>query len=187
MFVHWFNYDHARDYTFLSWYDSLEGQQLATDGFFYMGNGRKVVCCGCFKEITVDNYSTTRRIHEEARPTCKLFRVIHMISGVPTPLTYGAHGYDQEMAKAWTQYSLRKSYDLRFDTFEEWNHPLITAEEAAMNGFIYSGFGDAIECSYCRVHINQPDTQNLRELHEKLSSHCKFVRNYDTEDTLVFE
>lgn len=186
MFAHWFNYDESRGSTFNSWHTPSEGDQLASDGFFYMGNSKNVVCCGCFKEVQVDIASSARREHEKKYPSCKLFRVIHMIEGVPTSITYGTHGLDQEVQKAWNQYTLRKSYTQRLDTFTGWTHPIITAEDAAYHGFIYSGIGEDIECTYCRVRINHIDSSDLKELHETLSSHCKFTRTYDAEDSFIF-
>jgi hypothetical protein len=119
-----------------------------------------------------------RQEHLEENPGCRIFRTIYSIRGSPHCLSIGLDVYDDDMKKAWQQYVYQIDYNERLITYPDvWETSKVTREMASFWGFIYTGIGNSIECTYCHCIFDDPIDNDLTTIHKERTPNCIFINN----------
>ena len=182
--IHWFHYDGARHFSFNSWSTDAEAEKLANDGFFYMGRGRDVICCGCGEVLTVTDADKTREDHAAQAVTCHLYRFkINTPSG-PARVTVSVRdGTDSNLRRLIEADALQKSINRRYLTYTYRDDNPSFYRKLAINGFASSGCGVQSECTYCHFFVTHlVDPSESQQSHATHSPDCIFIKPLDEID-----
>lgn len=122
-----------------------------------------------------------REIH--VGPPCLLATYEELKKTHNLPDLNAKSGSDYEIARVPKRPELA-GYDDRLNTFVEWPISLaVTAEELAMAGLFYKGFGDKVECYCCGVIFKQwlPGDDPWKA-HARWFDACKYLRTHKGTD-----
>ena len=183
--IHFFHYDACRTLTFTSYMSADSGYSLADQGFWYSGNGEKVICCGCGWEFLPRKSVSARSDHLYENPNCHLFRFSIVHGGELQHVTMGlTDGLEEKVARMLGTDVMKRSYKARLSTFDTQSSVSETLRaELADNGFYMGSHAKPI-CSYCQVLY---DLSNRKEgevfnNHKAMAPHCIFSRGIDVTD-----
>lgn len=150
--------------TFTNWpHSSPTPQELASNGFYYLGRGDEVRCVFCKVEImTWEEGDDPAVDHERWSPQCPFVR---NQCNDPSPFNPPAHPRLATVAA-------------RLRTFEDWPRCIEQRpEQLAEAGFFYTGRGDKTLCFYCDGGLKDWEVGDVPwEQHARWFGDCKFVR-----------
>jgi Inhibitor of Apoptosis domain len=66
----------------------------------------------------------------------------------------------------------------RLESFVNWPKPFISVRELASNGFYYTGYGDVVECNFCRLRLHKwLADDDVEEQHVIHAPYCPLLVN----------
>ncbi|XP_026734129.1 baculoviral IAP repeat-containing protein 3 isoform X2 [Trichoplusia ni] len=172
--------------TFEKWPVSfLSGEQLARNGFYYLGRGDEVRCAFCKVEIMrwVEGDDPAKD-HQRWAPQCPFVRKLG--GGVNTDS--GAAGRDECGARAAPTSTPSRmpgpvhpryaSEAARLRSFKDWPRCMRQKpEELAEAGFFYTGQGDKTKCFYCDGGLKDWENDDVPwEQHARWFDRCAYVQ-----------
>lgn len=192
-----YNVDHAPDMrreeerlkTFDKWpVDFLPPDQLARNGFYYLGRGDEVRCAFCKVEIMrwVEG-DDPGKDHQRWAPQCPFLRRLAGAGNVPLEAPT-ADGHDECGSRAPANstpvrmpgpvHPRYASEAARLRTFKDWPRCMRQKpEELAEAGFFYTGHGDKTKCFYCDGGLKDWESDDVPwEQHARWFDRCAYVQ-----------
>lgn len=162
--------------TFVNWPHSfLRPEDLAKNGFYYLGRGDEVRCAFCkveiMKWIEGDDPASD---HQRWAPQCPF------LAG---PSTVEPVGRDECGVRAQSinmpgpVHPKYASQDARLRTFKDWPRSMRQKpEDLAEAGFFYTGHGDKTKCFYCDGGLKDWEEDDIPwEQHARWFNRCAYV------------
>lgn len=173
--------------TFEKWPVSfLSGEQLARNGFYYLGRGDEVRCAFCKVEIMrwVEGDDPAKD-HQRWAPQCPFVRKLNGTAAADT----GSSGQDECGARAAPSgtspprmagpvHPRYASEAARLRSFKDWPRCMRQKpEELAEAGFFYTGQGDKTKCFYCDGGLKDWENHDVPwEQHARWFDRCAYVQ-----------
>ncbi|XP_041979976.1 baculoviral IAP repeat-containing protein 2 isoform X1 [Aricia agestis] len=176
--------------TFDKWPVSfLSPEQLAKNGFYYLGRGDEVRCAFCKVEIMQwvegDDPATD---HERWAPQCPFLRRHDGARSIPADIPPTVDGRDECGAKVpptatgtrlpGPVHAKYASMAARLQTFADWPRSMRQKpEDLAEAGFFYTGNGDKTKCFYCDGGLKDWENDDEPwEQHARWFNRCAYVQ-----------
>ncbi|AAK85590.1 IAP-3 [Epiphyas postvittana nucleopolyhedrovirus] len=152
--------------TFVNWpVTFLTPEQMATNGFYYLGRADEVRCAFCKVEIMHwQEGDDPAKDHQKWAPHCPLIRNAHKQNELQVELKGPKHPkYASEAA--------------RLKTFEGWPRSMKQRpDELAEAGFYYTSRGDKTLCFYCNGGLKDWENDDIPwEQHARWFSNCGYL------------
>ncbi|KAL4716153.1 hypothetical protein ACJJTC_013930 [Scirpophaga incertulas] len=179
----------ARIKTFEKWPLSfLTAEQLARNGFYYLGRGDEVRCAFCKVEIMRweigDDPATD---HRRWAPQCPFLKKHANLSTVPQETNTSAGRDECGVRAPQTTSPVRMpgpvhpqyaSEAARLNSFKDWPRCMRQKpEDLAEAGFYYTGQGDKTKCFYCDGGLKDWEDDDIPwEQHARWFNRCAYVQ-----------
>lgn len=164
----------------------ISPDQLARNGFYYLGRGDEVRCAFCKVEIMrwVEGDDPASD-HQRWAPQCPFLRKIN--GNNPTTDVASSTGHDECGVRAPAPSSVRMpgpahpryaSETARLRSFKDWPRSMRQKpEELAEAGFFYTGQGDKTKCFYCDGGLKDWEEDDVPwEQHACWFDRCAYVQ-----------
>ncbi|KAJ8716649.1 hypothetical protein PYW07_003276 [Mythimna separata] len=177
----------ARIKTFEKWpVTFLSGDELARNGFYYLGRGDEVRCAFCKVEIMkwVEGDDPAKD-HQRWAPQCPFVRKLGSSASSET----SSNGRDECGSRAATSsttpprmtgpvHPRYASETARLRSFQDWPRCMKQKpEELAEAGFFYTGQGDKTKCFYCDGGLKDWENDDVPwEQHARWFDRCAYVQ-----------
>lgn len=164
----------------------LSGDQLARNGFYYLGRGDEVRCAYCKVEIMRwMEGDDPAKDHQRWAPQCPF---VKKLGGSGSSDTSGSGrdecgsrtptGSSSPPRMAGPVHPRYASENARLKSFKDWPRSMKqTPEELAEAGFFYTGQGDKTKCFYCDGGLKDWEIDDVPwEQHARWFDRCAYVQ-----------
>lgn len=169
-------YEQYRLETFNNWPQraAVDKHDLATNGFYYLGEGDRVKCAFC--NIILSKWERGDVVSTEHRkyaPRCPLLTENSETVG-NIPHRHVVNSNNRQMTAKHLEYRNRET---RLKSFTSWPSDLKQRpDELSCAGFFFLGSGDAVKCFYCGGIIRSWEEADIPwEEHKRWFPSCPFI------------
>lgn len=159
--------------------------QLAKNGFYYLGRGDEVRCAFCKVEIMRWEEGDDPAVdHQRWAPQCSFLRKLTNAGNVPADgAAAGTSGRDECGVRAPVRmpgpvHARYASEASRIKSFDEWPRSIRQKpDKLAEAGFFYTGQGDKTKCFYCDGGLKDWEEDDVPwEQHARWFERCAYVQ-----------